>query len=89
MLSNDRVIEILREEQSSWLGTVNKDAVEAYSIAISSIKSNRSVGFWDKVEEQPYFRKHWNNICCSICRFKSRTAYNYCPNCGAKMEVKK
>ena len=50
MLSNDKVIEILREEQSSWLGTVNKDAVEAYSIAIDAVKDSKNTGVWDKVD---------------------------------------
>lgn len=43
-------------------------------------------GHWDKVDETPYIRKHFNVVCCSVCRKKGYTAWNYCPNCGAKME---
>lgn len=43
-------------------------------------------GEWQKVEEQPYFRKHYDTVCCSVCRKKGNRKWNYCPNCGARMK---
>lgn len=41
-------------------------------------------GRWEVIG-QPYMRKHFNPVCCSICK---RRGYNtpYCPHCGAKMD---
>lgn len=33
---------------------------------------------------QPYFRKHWQEFCCSNCKKRAYTWYKYCPECGAK-----
>ena len=38
---------------------------------------------WDEVLEQPYFRKQY---CCSACQRKGYKTWNYCPECGAKMD---
>jgi len=43
-------------------------------------------GEWQKVEEQPYFRKHYDTVCCSVCRKKGNRKWNFCPNCGARMK---
>ena len=48
--------------------------------------ADRPHGEWQKVEEQPYFRKHYDTVCCSVCRKKGNRKWNYCPNCGAKMD---
>ena len=45
-------------------------------------------GKWIKVDEQPYFRKHFHLMCCSVCHRKGYKSWNYCPNCGAKMDEK-
>lgn len=42
-------------------------------------------GEWQKVDEQPYFRKHFHKVCCSVCRKQGYDYWNYCPNCGADM----
>lgn len=42
-------------------------------------------GNWIKVDEQPYFRKHFHTKVCSVCRMKKDGNRNYCPNCGADM----
>ena len=43
-------------------------------------------GRWERVAEQPYFRKHYHTLCCSECHEKGQKWWHYCPNCGAKME---
>ena len=42
-------------------------------------------GEWQKVDEQPYFRKHFHKVCCSVCRKQGYDYWNFCPNCGAEM----
>lgn len=42
-------------------------------------------GEWITANEQPYFRKHYNNVVCSVCHRKGDSRWNFCPNCGAKM----
>ena len=43
------------------------------------------MGEWQKVDEQPYFRKHFHKVCCSVCRKQGYDYWNFCPNCGADM----
>ena len=45
-------------------------------------------GEWKKIDVQPYFRKHYSigNYSCSVCHRKGMRDWNYCPNCGAKMD---
>lgn len=72
------------------------DAIEAVHRAknkddtlhrIQSLSSADAVhGEWQKVEEQPYFRKHYDTVCCSVCRKKGNRKWNYCPSCGARMK---
>lgn len=45
----------------------------------------RKTGKWERVIEQPYFRKHYHEVACSICHNKGREKWCYCPNCGARM----
>lgn len=40
---------------------------------------------WEKVTEQPYFRKHYHVVACSACRKRGNKGWRYCPNCGAQM----
>ena len=42
-------------------------------------------GKWITANEQPYFRKHYNNVVCSVCHRKGDSRWNFCPNCGADM----
>ena len=52
---------------------------------VSSAKPN--TGKWVKAESMQYFRKHYPAYTCSICGFRKGGKWNYCPNCGAKMEI--
>ena len=63
----------------AWYGT-------AMNMAIEALSAERPKGEWQKVDEQPYFRKHFDNVCCSVCHYKGMKKYNYCPNCGARMK---
>lgn len=35
-----------------------------------------------KVEEQPYFRKHFHVQCCPQCYQRIEKQWNFCPKCG-------
>lgn len=57
---------------------------DAYT-RITGLEPDAVQGEWQKVEEQPYFRKHYDTVCCSVCRKKGNRKWNFCPNCGARM----
>ena len=40
-------------------------------------------GRWILADEQPYFRKHFHQVCCSECRNKGLERWKYCPECGS------
>ena len=84
-----------REEATYLLNNLRSVAEgkedEAIDMAIEALqevqkhKADRPEGEWQKVDSQPYFRKHFDNVCCSVCHHKGMRKYNYCPNCGAMM----
>ena len=43
-------------------------------------------GKWELSDETPYIRKHYHPVACSNCHRAGMKKWNYCPNCGAKME---
>ena len=60
--------------------------------AIKTLPSAEPVrhGKWIKADSQQYFRKHYPFFTCSECgqRKDSQKTWNYCPNCGARMDTK-
>lgn len=46
-------------------------------------------GKWIKADTQQYFRKHYPLFTCSACGYRkdSQKKWNYCPNCGCRMDV--
>ena len=40
---------------------------------------------WEKVMDQPYFRKHYHVVACSACHKRGNQGWYFCPFCGAKM----
>ena len=57
-----------------------QDTLRQAADRIEELESLRPKGRW---------RKRVNEKCCSVCRFiyySNNDDFNYCPNCGAKME---
>ena len=52
-----------------------------------TIEPERKKGEWIKGGEQPYFRKHFDIVVCSICNKRGEHRWNFCPNCGADMRT--
>lgn len=46
-------------------------------------------GKWIKADSQQYFRKHYPCFTCSECGYRkdSQKKWNYCPFCGARMDM--
>lgn len=40
----------------------------------------------EKAQQQPYFRGHFPTFVCSECHREVNKRWNYCPNCGARMD---
>ena len=76
-MNKDEAIRILRGDV---LGT-NEQTHEAVFMAIKALKAEPKHGEWIFHSiESPY---RWE---CNKCGDKVRARYNFCPNCGAKME---
>lgn len=78
---------ISRADAIEAVGYEIDDGYNAIVDRINALPSADAVqGEWQKVEEQPYFRKHYDTVCCSVCRKKGNRKWNFCPNCGARMK---
>ena len=45
-------------------------------------------GEWIKGGEQPYFRKHFDIVVCSVCNRRGEQRWNFCPWCGSDMRAR-
>ena len=41
-----------------------------------------------KVDEQPYFRKHFHSYICPVCHKKVEFGWLFCGHCGQKLKKK-
>ena len=78
-----QVLESMKSEESY------NALIDLCNMAIEALQADAVYGEWQKVEEQPYFRKHYDTVCCSVCRKKGNRKWNYCPSCGARMTLYK
>lgn len=92
LISRQAAIDAIRKSASEFSGFMememytDDDAVEA----INGVPSAEPVrhGKWIKADSQQYFRKHYPFFTCSECGYRkdSQKKWNYCPNCGARMD---
>ena len=70
-----------------WDKTLAKTMIESLPSAQPTAEPVRH-GKWIKADSQQYFRKHYPCFTCSECGYRkdSQKKWNYCPNCGARMD---
>ena len=71
-------IEVDREELIKALQYDRNQYEKGYA---DGLKDAEKIGKWIEVVGQPHIRQ------CSCCSVISLSGYNYCPNCGARMEL--
>lgn len=61
---------------------------EALDMAIKALEQEPKKGKWIDCWRNLNNPKHiwWGGCICSICNEKTNAYYNFCPNCGSKME---
>ena len=65
--------------------TIGKDFVEAFKMSVKALE-NQKTGHWETIcpiTSWQFTRDHYK---CSECGTHWEYTFNYCPNCGAKME---
>ncbi|MBR2556283.1 MAG: hypothetical protein IKE94_15660 [Aeriscardovia sp.] len=88
----------VNKRNGRWLPLVINSASTEYKINQFPYKEKRvdwcplmevKHGKWIKADSQQYFRKHYPCFTCSECGYRkdSQKKWNYCPNCGAKMDA--
>ncbi len=86
LISRADAIEAVMKHHDGGLNQINYGLTLAKNEIQALPSADRPSGEWQRVDEQPYFRKHYHKVCCSVCHKQGSEKYNYCPNCGAKMK---
>ena len=55
---------------------------------IAELKERDTAKEIQKVEEQPYFRKHFHSYICPVCHKKVESGWSFCGHCGQKLKRK-
>lgn len=75
-------------DAASWYDNADRDEValtmvdEAPTVDAVPVRHGR----WEKVIPSKSAAKWSTQVSCSVCHRKGYTLYNYCPNCGARMD---
>ena len=85
-MTKEEAITILSDIRSEYncFSHIEGGRYHALSMGIEALKE-REHGKWEKAQEQPYFRKHFDIVVCSSCHNRGNKKWNFCPNCGADM----
>jgi hypothetical protein len=84
-MTNQEAIEELRARKEHYeMGEGCEFLVEALEKGIEALE-NQKIGHWTYIKNSSV---NGLKICeCSNCNKKTYGSHNYCPNCGAKMEI--
>lgn len=85
-MTKEEAITILSDIRSEYncFSHIEGGRYHALSMGIKALKE-RKHGKWERAQEQPYFRKHFDIVVCSCCHNRGNKKWNFCPNCGADM----
>lgn len=97
MTNYEKLVETLRWTANEYKGSImdeyDKDTMNAAADAIEALQAE-TVRLWPKRGNWINSKERMRPDMCSVCgcvyeadRFMDKIAWNYCPNCGAKMEV--
>ena len=95
LIDRQAAIDALGERPMVWVGSDYelgaRNQYDADVLALETLPSaqpERKKGKWIKADSQQYFRKHYPCFTCSECGYRkdSQKKWNYCPNCGARMD---
>lgn len=78
-MTREEAIDIL--QNTSFFGRVIDDIDTAIEMAIEALEQEEKTGKWDVMSGEIFK--------CSECKQFSDKITDFCPNCGAKMEVEK
>lgn len=82
MIDADALMEVFQNEYKVSFAEAINEVIDEQP----TIEPEQKKGKWVQVNEQPYFRKHFHDVCCSECHKKGNKNWNFCPNCGCMME---
>lgn len=81
LISRQETLSILSNLNSAWVGYEKVSGLP--TIDAAPVKH----GAWVKTGQSFVNPNRFRNYCCSVCGYDiEKTKYNYCPNCGAKMD---
>lgn len=55
-------------------------------LEILELKERDTAKAPQKVDEQPYFRKHFDSYSCPVCHKKVESSWKFCGHCGQKLK---
>ena len=88
----EHVLKTLFDElDEGYLGMCELKAYEDIGLTppeIMELKARDTAKEIQKVDEQPYFRKHFHSYICPVCHKKVEFGWLFCGHCGRKLKKK-
>lgn len=93
MVKEERGEQVLKtlfnELDEGYLGMCQLKAYEDTGITppeVQELKERDTAKVPQKVDEQPYFRKHFDSYACPVCHKKVESSWKLCGHCGQKLK---
>ena len=84
-IEREAVIELFNKwaDGYSYIEVPTKDAIACVRVIPAAAARSVRHGRWEKIEGQPHI------MMCAVCKSVSvKGNYNFCPNCGARMDLR-